>query len=199
MALRESDEQLVKTYQRAPGSRAGRAAVEELFSRWEDRLYAWCRRHVRNSEVALDMAQDAMLAAYRALPSFEGRCRFSSWLFGIARNRCLREIDRSRRWSDEEIDPDQQVDASPLPEHTLETRDELVKLLELCENRLDERERMAMWLRCEEDMGVDEITKVLGLDSASGARGLLQTARRKLRAALRERDPGTAGAEGATE
>ena len=40
------------------------------------------------------------------------------------------------------------------------------------------------WLLVER-LPVDEITRLLGLDTASGARGLLQTARRKMRAALK--------------
>ena len=43
-----------------------------------------------------------------------------------------------------------------------------------------------MWLRAYEGMSVEDITRMMKLNGASGARGLLQTARRKLRAALRE-------------
>ena len=58
---------------------------------------------------------------------------------------------------------------------------------------LEPNERLALWLRAEEEMSVAELTRVLGLENATGARALLQTARRKLRAALdggeRERRP----------
>jgi len=47
--------------------------------------------------------------------------------------------------------------------------------------------REALWLRCFEHMPVDEIGRVMRLENASGARGLLQRARRKLRAALAQR------------
>ena len=40
-----------------------------------------------------------------------------------------------------------------------------------------------------ERMPVDEITKMLKIESASGARGVLQTARRKLKAAMEEGNP----------
>ena len=43
-------------------------------------------------------------------------------------------------------------------------------------------------MRCNERMPVDEITRVLDLKTATGARGLLQTARRKLKAARERQD-----------
>jgi hypothetical protein len=53
-------------------------------------------------------------------------------------------------------------------------------------------------LRCFERMPVDRITETLCLENASGARGLLQTARRKLRAEL-EREDGVRHRAGRTE
>jgi DNA-directed RNA polymerase specialized sigma24 family protein len=45
-------------------------------------------------------------------------------------------------------------------------------------------EQEALWLRCVERMPVDEITRVLGIEGSTGARAVLQSARRKLRAVL---------------
>jgi len=47
-------------------------------------------------------------------------------------------------------------------------------------------EQKAIWLRCFERLPIDEITGMLGIEAKSGARGMLQTARRKLKAALEE-------------
>ena len=55
--------------------------------------------------------------------------------------------------------------------------------------RLTEAERQAIVMRCFERVPVGDITDALRIEGASGARGLLQTARRKLRAVL-ERDAG---------
>jgi RNA polymerase sigma factor (sigma-70 family) len=87
-----------------------------------------------------------------------------------------------------ELDPEEHVDRDEGPERAYENREELMRVLEAVETSLDRDERLALWLRCEEALPVEEITGILGLTSPSGARGLLQTARRKLRAALRERD-----------
>lgn len=165
-----------------------RNASAELLLRYRDAVYAWCLRYTRDHDRALDLSQDVMVTAWEKIESFEGRSKFSSWLFAVTRNRC---IDASRRvdvLSDEGIS-DEHPDPAPLPDAiALDGRDE-DRLLELIRSELDPDEQKAIWLRCIERMPVEEITIVLGVSGASGARALLQRARRKLRAAL-DRDTG---------
>jgi len=132
----------------------------------------------------MELAQDVMLNAYRALPEFEGRSQFGSWLFVIARNVCLKAV-RKPGWL---IDPEAEPDSLPHPQDDParefeELRDE-DRLRALLERTLDDQERRALWLRCEERFSVEDIGRALKLDNATGARALLQRARRKLRAAL---------------
>ena len=87
-----SDQELVALAVRERTSPAGRAAASELLGRHRGRVYIWCHRYVRDHERALDLAQDVLLSAWRSLDSFQGRSRFSSWLFSIARNRCLSAV-----------------------------------------------------------------------------------------------------------
>jgi RNA polymerase sigma-70 factor (ECF subfamily) len=179
-----SDEALVLAWRRDPHGRAGRAALEALFARYDERVYAWCFRFCRDHERALDIAQEAQLEAYLSLGSFEGRSRFSTWLFTVTRFRCLRTLRRPRLLYDEELEPDAIPDAGRGPEADVEVRLDAKRLARLVRETLDSREQRALWLRCEEGLPVETITEMLGLESASGARGLLQAARRKLRAAL---------------
>jgi DNA-directed RNA polymerase specialized sigma24 family protein len=53
---------------------------------------------------------------------------------------------------------------------------------------LEPQEQQAIWLRCVERMPVDDVTRILGVDGSSGARAVLQRARRKLRAAIERRE-----------
>lgn len=158
------------------------AAAGELFGRYRGRVYAWCRRYVRDPDQALDLAQDVLLTAYRGLGTWEGRAPFGGWLFTVAHHACLRAV-RSRppaSGDDSLLEglPDPRPDAAT----ALEDAQQREALLDLV-HQLGPLEQRAVWLRCAERMPVEEITRVLGLDTASGARGLLQTARRKLRAA----------------
>jgi RNA polymerase sigma-70 factor (ECF subfamily) len=134
----------------------------------------------------LDLAQDVMLSAYRALPNFEGRSLYSSWLFAIARNRCFRALRRPRLLWDEEAELEALPDPGLAADRAVEDQQEERLVLRLMEEVLEPQEQTALWLRCAEQLPLDEITRRLALESASGARGLLQTARRKLRAAMAE-------------
>jgi RNA polymerase sigma-70 factor (ECF subfamily) len=179
-----SDDELLQLYRREGALATGRAAASELFSRHTRRTYLWCRRYARDHERAMELAQETMLNAYRALPRFEGRAQFGSWLFAIARNVCLKAA-RGPAWL---IDPEAEPDGLPHPgddpEREFEELRDEVRLRSLLERTLDEDERRALWLRCEEKLPVEEIGRILRLENATGARALLQRARRKLRAAL---------------
>ncbi|MDH4037103.1 MAG: sigma-70 family RNA polymerase sigma factor [Candidatus Krumholzibacteria bacterium] len=164
------------------GDPEGRRAAGELLRRHRQSVYVWCHRYVKDHERALDMAQDVLLQAYERLDQFEGRSAFSSWLFVIARNRCLNEMRRDYWTEDEELDllPDERVRF----DESLDEASRADRLLTMMNEVLDPVERKAVWLRYTERMPVETITTMLGLDGRSGARGLLQRARRKLRVAI---------------
>jgi RNA polymerase sigma-70 factor (ECF subfamily) len=145
-----------------------------------------CYRYVKAHERALDVSQDALLRAFERLDSFDGRSEFSCWLFTIARNRCLNVLRSVKLWQDDGSDPEYIPDSGAGPDRLVEEREGEERMLELIKSTLEPTEQKALWLRCFENTSVDEITELLGIESASGARAVLQKARRKLRAALEE-------------
>jgi len=179
-----SDESLVQIIQRDPLAEEGRRAASVLLGRHARRVTVWCWRYVRDEERAMDLAQDVLLAAYRGIGSFGGRSRFSAWLFSIARNRCLNEIALRKP----AIDPDADFEGLIAPdagaERVLETEQEHARLQSVLLAHLDPMEAKAVWLAVVERFPIDEVTRILNLDNASGARGVLQRARRRLRAGL---------------
>ncbi|HTO91430.1 MAG TPA: sigma-70 family RNA polymerase sigma factor [Candidatus Sulfotelmatobacter sp.] len=191
------DEELLRRVREDPDGAAGRAAIEALLGRYMERIYLYCFRMVRDRDRALDLAQEAMIDALRGLPGFEGRARFASWLFAIVRNRCRTALRPRSLTRDDEVETDELSDGGANPEALWIEREGEARLERLVMEHLEPLEQNAIWLRCVEGMPVDEITRVLGVESASGARGLLQTARRKLRAALsREEQTGKGEPDG---
>ena len=190
----EADEDLVLAAQRDPSGPTGKAAFSRLFERYHERVYRWCLGRVGDHDRAVDLAQDVMIMAYRALPRFERRARFSSWLYAIARNRCCRVLRKPSLFRDEDVSLEGLVDPAPGPEAMLEHGEEEAIVLDLVREHLEPREQLALWLRCYHLMAVEDITQRLGLTTATGARGVLQSARRKLRSAW-ERRTGAARGE----
>jgi len=179
-----SDEELVRRFQRDPDGNAGRAAATGLFERYQERVYLWCYRRVRNHETALDLAQDVLLSAYRGLPAYEGRCPYAAWVFTIARNRCFKSVRARGLVFDEAVEAADLPGSQKGPDIRLEEKEDEEALLKMIRKILNSQEQLAIWLRCVESLPVEEITRRLEIHGASGARGTLQNARRKLRSAL---------------
>lgn len=87
-----SDEELAR---RAAGGE--RAALESLLARHLDRVHAVCRRVLAHPEDALDATQEALIAITRGISRFDGRSRFTTWMYRVATNAALDEARRRRR------------------------------------------------------------------------------------------------------
>lgn len=74
------------------GGPAERQAWTELVRRYQDRLFAVCMRMVGNREVAGDLTQDAFVKVIQGLETYDGRSKFSTWLFRVAMNVCLSHL-----------------------------------------------------------------------------------------------------------
>jgi len=69
-----------------------------LVRQYEKSVYGMGMSFFRNSEDARDFTQEVFLKAYRSLSHFEGRSRFSTWLYKIAYNTALNEVNRRREF-----------------------------------------------------------------------------------------------------
>jgi len=181
-----TDEELVALAMEGRSSGDGSPAAAELFGRYRKTVYICCFRYVNDHERALDLSQDVFMRAWQGMELFAGRSKFSSWLFAITRNRCINEVRRVDLLHDEGPDPEHIPGRGPWPDKELEEREGEEKVLRLVRETLDPMEQKAIWLRCFERLPIDEITRLLGIEAKSGARGMLQTARRKLKAAIEE-------------
>ena len=69
-----------------------------LVKRHERAVYGMGMSFFRNSEDASDFTQDVFLKAFRNLSNFEGRARFSTWLYKIAYNTAINSISRKKEY-----------------------------------------------------------------------------------------------------
>jgi len=185
-----SDDALLERWRSTPDSESGRRAAGDLLMRYRGLVYAWCRRMVGDPDRALDLAQDVLLKAWRALPGFQSHSRFSSWLFSIARNECLSALRPRSLTADPRVDPLTVLVEHEDPPALLVTREEEDALVGLFREHLNPVEQDAIWLRCFERLSVADVTRLLALTNVSGARSVLQSAREKLRTALARRSRG---------
>ena len=92
-------------------SRAGdSAAVEELVRSYQGRVYGFAMRMCRNAEDAKDILQETFLGMIRSIREFRGESKFTTWLYRIASNACLKK----RRRGVFEPEPEQELSLDDL-------------------------------------------------------------------------------------
>ncbi len=77
-----------------------RAAFEHLLARYYGVIFRLAARHAEDRAAAEDLAQDICVKLARKIATYDGRARFSTWLYALALNACrdyLRAMDRERR------------------------------------------------------------------------------------------------------
>ena len=72
-----------------------RAAFQQLAELHVGPLCRCALALCHDRQTAEDIAQETLMEAYKSLPRFDGRCRFSTWLNGILRHRFLKHMSRS--------------------------------------------------------------------------------------------------------
>ena len=74
-----------------------RAAFDELYLRYQRRLYRFCLQRMSSAHDAEDVVQESFVRAWCALPRFAGERRFYPWLTVIAANLCVDTLRRRSR------------------------------------------------------------------------------------------------------
>jgi len=188
--LPDTDEELIAEYYRAPASSRSRRLLDELMRRHHERVVAWCWRLTGDRDLAPDLAQDVFVRAYSSLDTFRRGAKFTTWLYVIARNRCL---DEQRARVARGAAPDELAASSALDVlcdwngaiAALDARDARTVVRDLMDAVLDDTEKRVMILHYGHDVPLDAITASLGLTNASGAKAFIVSARRKLNAAVK--------------
>ena len=153
-----ADEILVK---KAQGGDA--AAFGELVRRYQDKVYGLALRMFATPEDARDAAQEIFARVFRALPGFNLRSSFSTWLYRIATNVCLDLLQRRARDIKRQVPlEDHWQDSSPGPEEGLLEK-EKSSALKKAVNELPEGYRLALVLHHFQGLSYKQVSKVLEL------------------------------------
>jgi len=92
MGRKSSDQALVER-----GQRGDKSAFDVLVLRYQHKVVKLIMRYVRDQAEALDVAQEAFLKAYRAIPRFRGDSAFYTWLYRISINTAKNHLVAARR------------------------------------------------------------------------------------------------------
>jgi RNA polymerase sigma-70 factor (ECF subfamily) len=165
MSADASDLSLVRRVQRGD-----KGAFDALVLKYQHKLVKLVMRYVRNPAEAEDIAQEAFIKAYRALPQFRGDSAFYTWLYRIAintaknavvsRDRSPVEYDLDRSNTDESYDMQGRMKDSETPEGLVLT-DEIRSTVNAAIDALPEDLRTAIVLRELEGLSYEEIAAAM--------------------------------------
>jgi RNA polymerase sigma-70 factor (ECF subfamily) len=185
------DQQLVTA-----SKRGDQDAFARLVQRYQRRIFNLVYRMLQHYEEASEITQETFLAAWQGLPSFRGDARFATWLYRIAYNCALKQLETRKR--------DRALQAALQAEQALESEDNFDR----ASAQIDEREqqafvqeslshlpakyRIVLILRHLQDMTYEEMAEILTMPVGTIKTHLFR-ARNLLKERLQglDRDPST--------
>ena len=164
-------------------------AFDELVNLYEKGVYRLCYRFFNDENDAMDATQEVFIKIFRALPDFEGRSTFKTWVYRIASNTCITLSEKRKRekdgllqtiinwWSDrnQETPEEQVIDE--------ETRNLNQKIVSEKLNGLPEAYRMPVILKDIEGLSLEKICEILEIPLGT-AKSRINRGRRMLQESL---------------
>lgn len=167
-------------------------AFRDLVYRYEDTVYRFAFNVCRNEEMATDTLQNTFINVYNKLDTFDGRSKFSTWLYSIVTNNCLmkrrsiRARDKELSLEDDKILHDAEtslLSARGISPMGLLLNEELKHIFDEAIKKLPVDYRIVFVMRDIEDMSAAEVSKILGI-SVAAVKSRLFRAREFLRKVL---------------
>jgi RNA polymerase sigma-70 factor (ECF subfamily) len=167
------------------------AAFEPLVEKYRERVWRLAYNYLRDREEAWDVAQEAFVRAWQALPSFRGQSAFYTWLFrivvNVATDRARQRAARGRAFGTEAVPEEEwervMIDQEAGPE-TVAARGEQRERIRRALDALPEHHRAIIMLSDLEGLSYREIAEVLQIPMGT-VMSRLHNARKRLREVLR--------------
>jgi len=174
--------------------RGDRAAFAKLVEKYQQPLFNFIFRTLRDKTETEDVAQTVFLQVYKSRARYERTAKFSTWLFTIARNLCLNEIRRRTRHPAESLE-ETQAEQEDLPRRQYEDNKvfrptenalhgELAIKIEEALAELPENQRTAILLCRQDELSYEQIAEVLDC-SLSATKSLIHRGRETLKEKLK--------------
>lgn len=148
-------------------------AFDALVIRYQDRVYSYARRMLRDPETAAETAQDCFLRAYRYLGGFKGDSKFSTWFYTVVTSTCRNAAayhglrDRRRESpapsgeNDFSPDPLDRAPDSSFAPHALAERGDLRASIVRAIESLPEQHRQIIVLKDINEFSYEQIAVIL--------------------------------------
>ena len=128
---------------------------EEIYKNYWPRIFRLCMGYVNDHDAAQDLAQETFVIVWQQLPKFRNESNIGTWIFRIASNHCLRQIEKDKRFPKTGLPTD-------LKEEKSVSIEPQIQLLYRFISELPETDRIIISLELEE-LKQAEIANIVGL------------------------------------
>ena len=132
---------------------------ELIYKTYWQKIYRLCMGFLNDQEWAKDTTQDIFIIVYKELPKFRNKASIGTWIFRIATNNCLRQIEKSKKMLKTEIVTEFEDIIQP-------NKDKKTDFLFKCISELQEIERIIISLELEE-VKQSEIAVIVGISETN--------------------------------
>jgi RNA polymerase sigma-70 factor, ECF subfamily len=132
---------------------------EEIYKSYWQKIFRLCMGYVNDHEIAQDMAQETFIIVWQQLPKFRNEANIGTWIYKIAANNCLRQIEKQNRFPKAQFP----INLSEEKQHNIEPQ---IQFLYKCIAELPEIDRIIISLELEE-IKQAEIASIVGLSEAN--------------------------------
>ncbi|WP_153395762.1 RNA polymerase sigma factor [Chryseobacterium vaccae] len=150
---------------------------ENIYELYWQKIFRLCMGYINNAELARDLAQETFIIVWQQLPKFRNESSIGTWIFRIASNNCLRQIEKEKKFAKTELPIN-------LEEKKQESLEPQIQLLYRFISELPETDRIIISLELEEIKQV-EIAQITGL-SESNVRVKIHRIKEKLTQKFKE-------------
>lgn len=134
---------------------------ETIYKTYYHKIFRLCMGYVNDHEWARDITQETFITVWEKLDQFRNEASVGTWIFRIASNQCLRQIEKQKRMPQSEIP----FEIEDQPATDLETEGK-IRLLYRCISELPETDRIIISLELE-DIKQAEIASIVGLSETN--------------------------------
>jgi RNA polymerase sigma-70 factor (ECF subfamily) len=128
---------------------------EDIYRNYWNKVFRICMGYVNDHDWAKDIAQDTFITIWKQLPNFRNEAAIGTWIYRIASNNCLRQIERQSKMPRTEMP--EQIEDAVLPDKESQSR-----FLYQCIAELPETDRIIISLELE-NVKQAEIASIVGL------------------------------------
>ncbi len=134
-------------------------AFEEIYELYWQRIFRLCMGYVNDTELAQDLAQETFIIVWQQLPKFRNESSVGTWIFRIASNNCLRQIEKEKKFTKTDLPVN-------LEEKKQESMEPQIQMLYQFISELPETDRIIISLELEE-IKQAEIAHIVGLSESN--------------------------------